>query len=83
MTLIAASAYRDGKPVRDLRLDSPADLAPREGEFVWIGLVEPDEAELRALQGVFGLHPLAVEDALNARQTPKVDVCTFSAPAIR
>jgi len=74
MTVIAASAYRDGKPVRTLRLDSPDDLPPRDGEFVWIGLVEPDEAELRILQAAFHLHPLAIEDALTARQTPKVDV---------
>lgn len=74
MSIVAASAYVDGKLVRALRLEDPASLAPREGEFVWIGLVEPDEAELRVLQRVFQLHPLAVEDALNARQTPKVDI---------
>jgi len=74
MTVVAASAYVDGKPVRALDLADPDGLTPRDGEFVWIGLVEPDEAELRVLQEVFHLHPLAVEDALNAKQTPKVDV---------
>lgn len=74
MSVVAAYAYRDGKRGRALRLDDPGALKPREGEFVWIGLVEPDETELRILQAVFDLHPLAVEDALNARQRPKVDV---------
>ncbi|AAK25143.1 magnesium and cobalt transport protein CorA [Caulobacter vibrioides] len=74
MSLIAATAYKAGQPVRVLDLSSPEDLVPREGEFVWIGLAEPDEAELRRLQTAFGLHPLAVEDALHARQTPKVEV---------
>lgn len=74
MAVVAAQAYVVGKPVRALSLDDLASLAPREGEFIWIGIVDPDEAELRALQTAFGLHPLAVEDALNARQTPKVDV---------
>ncbi|WP_297512728.1 magnesium/cobalt transporter CorA [uncultured Caulobacter sp.] len=74
MTLIAAVAYVEGKPVRQLSLDAPDDLVPREGEFVWIGLAEPDAAELRTLRQAFHLHPLAIEDALNAQQTPKVDV---------
>ena len=74
MSVVAASAYVDGQVVRPVSLDDPASLQPREGEFIWIGLVEPDEAELRVLRQAFHLHPLAVEDALNARQTPKVDV---------
>lgn len=74
MAIVAAQAYVAGKPVRTLSLDDPAGLNPRDGEFVWVGVVEPDEAELRVLQTAFHLHPLAVEDALNARQTPKVDV---------
>ena len=74
MTVVAAQAYVAGKPARALSLESPEGLTPHDGEFIWIGLVDPDETELRALQTVFNLHPLAVEDALNARQTPKVDV---------
>lgn len=74
MAIVAAQAYVAGKPVRTLSLDDPSGLNPRDGEFVWVGVVEPDEAELRVLQTAFHLHPLAVEDALNARQTPKVDV---------
>ena len=74
MSLIAATAYKAGHPVRVLDLSSPDALIPREGEFVWIGLAEPDEDELRRLQSAFGLHPLAVEDALHARQTPKVEI---------
>jgi magnesium transporter len=74
VSVVAASAYVAGKSVRALSLDDPEGLKPREGEFVWIGLVEPDEAELRVLQQAFHLHPLAIEDALSAKQTPKVDV---------
>ena len=74
MGVVAASAYVGGQVVRPVSLDDPDSLPPRDGEFVWIGLVEPDEAELRVLQQVFRLHPLAVEDAMSARQTPKVDV---------
>jgi len=74
MSVVAANAYVAGQAVRALSLDDPDGLVARDGEFVWIGLVEPDEAELRVLQQAFHLHPLAIEDALNAKQTPKVDV---------
>ncbi|MER7622085.1 magnesium/cobalt transporter CorA [Streptomyces sp. NPDC126503] len=46
----------------------------RTGEgFVWIGLHEPEEKELAGLAELFGLHPLAVEDAVHAHQRPKVE----------
>jgi magnesium transporter len=41
--------------------------------FVWIGLHEPDEHQMRAVAEVFGLHPLAVEDAVHAHQRPKLE----------
>lgn len=41
--------------------------------FVWIGLHEPDASELAGLAELFGLHPLAVEDAVHAHQRPKVE----------
>jgi magnesium transporter len=41
--------------------------------MAWIGLYRPDEAELHALAGEFGLHELAVEDAIMAHQRPKLE----------
>jgi magnesium transporter len=41
--------------------------------FVWIGLHEPDEAHMQNVADVFGLHPLAVEDAVHAHQRPKLE----------
>ncbi len=73
MSVVAAYVYNDGRRVRAVDFDSPQSLELKEGEFAWIGLVEPDEDELRILQDRFGLHPLAVEDALKAHQIPKVD----------
>ena len=43
-----------------------------DGAFVWIGLHEPDQEEFAGLAELFGLHPLAVEDAVTAHQRPKV-----------
>ncbi|MFF1798714.1 magnesium and cobalt transport protein CorA [Kitasatospora sp. NPDC058263] len=44
-----------------------------EGEFAWVRLVDPTEAELMQLAEELGLHPLAVEDAVQARQRPKTE----------
>ncbi|RYE81503.1 MAG: magnesium/cobalt transporter CorA [Myxococcales bacterium] len=48
-------------------------LATEEGDFVWVGLHEPTEAEMDRVQETFGLHDLAVEDAVSAHQRPKVE----------
>lgn len=41
--------------------------------FVWIGLHEPDDHQMQTVADVFGLHELAVEDAVHAHQRPKVE----------
>jgi magnesium transporter len=52
--------------VRDLEKDG-------NNAFVWIGLHEPDEHQMQAVADVFGLHELAVEDAVCAHQRPKLE----------
>ena len=41
--------------------------------FVWIGLHEPTEEQFAPIAERFGLHPLAVEDAIHAHQRPKLE----------
>lgn len=55
--------------IRDGRLTPDGDSAG----FVWVGLHEPSATELSELAEVFGLHPLAVEDAIHAHQRPKLE----------
>ena len=74
MTVIAAYLYRHGRRVREISIDEKIDRADDKSEFVWIGIADPTEAELRTLQGHYDLHPLAVEDALKADQLPKIDI---------
>lgn len=74
MSVVAAYLYRNGRRVRAIAMDERSPCSNEPSEFVWIGLLEPSEAELRGLQARFDLHPLAVEDALLAHQLPKVDV---------
>ncbi len=75
MPIIAARRYSAGT-----RSDHPlaVDGAPREPlpehDFDWIGLADPGHAEMELVRSQFGLHPLAVEDALNPTQMPKLEV---------
>jgi magnesium transporter len=43
------------------------------GGFVWIGLHEPSEEEFEGITELFGLHPLAVDNAIEAHQRPKAE----------
>lgn len=74
MTVVAAYLYRDGQRVRPITIDEKVDRCGDKSEFVWIGIADPTEAEMRSLQTCYDLHPLAVEDAITADQLPKVDV---------
>ena len=72
--IVDCAYYLDGK-----RSDEDAvplqEAAARcaEGGFVWLGLFEPDEAELAQVRDSFGLHELAVEDAQNLHMRPKIE----------
>jgi magnesium transporter len=72
--VIAAAAYSAGRKVADITLDESDEWAAKPGHFVWIGLHEPDERQLRQLQARFRLHELALEDALHAHQRPKLEL---------
>ncbi len=66
--------YRDGRlelqgfPVADI-----SEYLPDESVTIWLDLRDPDHDDLVVLSDEFGLHPLAVEDALHYRQRPKLD----------
>jgi magnesium transporter len=73
--IVDCAIYRDGQ-----RTEGPEDFSDALGEartaggFVWIGLHEPTEREFGHVTREFGLHPLAVEDALKAHQRPKLEI---------
>lgn len=75
MPIIAARRYSEGAIVDPaLALDGAARAPLPPQTFDWVGLSEPDAAEMDTVRRQFGLHPLAVEDALNPQQMPKVEV---------
>ena len=71
--VVAAGVYSGGQRVHDIRIDEAGDWATKPGHVVWIGLHEPSEELLRRVQRQFGLHELAIEDALHAHQRPKIE----------
>lgn len=73
MVANCAAYGADGRKLRDITVDEISDFLAHPDGFVWVGLVEPDEPLLEKLQGEFGLHELAVEDAHSAHQRPKIE----------
>jgi magnesium transporter len=74
-SIIDNGLYTDGH-----RTDSPATLAEtfrllrtRPDSMAWIGLYRPAESQILAVAEEFGLHELAVEDAIVAHQRPKLE----------
>ncbi|HKH40564.1 MAG TPA: magnesium/cobalt transporter CorA [Solirubrobacterales bacterium] len=77
-TMIVDSAhYKDGARQHEEALtpERAAELRrdAGSGEFVWIGIHEPEPGDLDRLAELFGLHELAVEDAQHAHQRPKIE----------
>src|SRR6266702_5271643 len=58
----------EGFPVADI-----SDHLAEGSVTIWLDLRDPDRADLAVLSEEFGLHPLAVEDALHHSQRPKLD----------
>ncbi|MFD6397468.1 magnesium and cobalt transport protein CorA [Nocardia sp. NPDC060249] len=73
--IVDCAAYVDGArlPGRFSPASALAEIRTRGTGFVWVGLFEPDEHQMSEIADVFGLHPLAVEDAVNAHQRPKLE----------
>ncbi|GIH28967.1 magnesium transporter CorA [Acrocarpospora phusangensis] len=79
-SLIEYGAYVAGKKVRAEGIEEAVQLvrahndsSPETSAYVWVGLYEPEAPEVEWLAETFGLHPLAVEDAIKAHQRPKVE----------
>lgn len=72
--VIGCAAYADGRRIADLDINKLDEYQPAGAGFVWIGLHEPDEDLLRRVQKKFNLHDLAIEDAHQAHQRPKLEI---------
>jgi magnesium transporter len=71
--VVDCAVYVDGRRQAPVPPGDALATAVAQGGFVWLGLYEPTEAELTAISDRYGLHPLAVEDAVYAHQRPKLE----------
>ena len=74
MPIVDNAIYRDGvRQEEHVSLDDTFEQLRDNGGFAWIGMYRPTEEELRSVALEFGLHALAVEDALKGHQRPKIE----------
>ncbi|MCY0903404.1 magnesium/cobalt transporter CorA [Arthrobacter sp. H14-L1] len=74
MTIIDNAVYVNGVRTADpLSLEHTHDILAERGGMVWIGMFRPTAAEMDSVAAQFGLHQLAVEDAIKAHQRPKME----------
>jgi magnesium transporter len=71
--VVDCAVYVDGQRREPADPHDALREATEDGGFVWLGLYEPSENELGTIAARYGLHPLAVEDAVYAHQRPKLD----------
>ncbi len=75
--IIDCAVYRDGvrEDVHDHAKESLEQALANLGEddFLWVGINNPTKDEMTKVGRALSLHPLAVEDALEAHQRPKVE----------
>jgi len=71
--VVAASVYAGGRRICDIAIEEAGKWAKKQGHVVWIGLHEPGLELLQRVAAQLDLHPLAIEDASNAHQQPKVE----------
>jgi magnesium transporter len=75
--IVDCAVYRRGNrihlPGDSKDVDVALDAAEQPDDFVWIGLYRPSEDEMDDVAKKLNLHPLAVEDAVQAHQRPKLE----------
>ncbi|CCK30883.1 magnesium and cobalt transporter CorA [Streptomyces davaonensis JCM 4913] len=74
-SVVNCVSYREGArvPASGDLVDIVERVRKRGDGFVWLGLHEPTDQEFAGIAELFELHPLAVEDAVEAHQRPKLE----------
>jgi magnesium transporter len=71
--LVNCAAYQDGRKLAEIQKREIKAYLAQPGCFVWVALRDADAAELAEMQDEFDLHELAVEDARQGNQRPKLE----------
>ena len=73
MTVVDVAVYVEGARQDDASTVADAAARAKEPGFVWVGLLRPSDVELADVAGAFGVHSLAVEDAMKGHQRSKLE----------
>lgn len=74
MPIVDNAVYVDGKrTITPDNLESTYEAVREHHGMAWIGLYRPDSDEINSVAAEFGLHRLAVEDAIEVHQRPKLE----------
>lgn len=73
--MIQSFVFSDGRLVaQDLETEALQLVRADRGLMLWVDLSDPTEEEIKSLlEGVFGFHPLAIEDCVTPSSLPKVE----------
>lgn len=71
--LINCVVYQEGKKLSDIPVEDISEYVKSPDCFVWVALKDASPEELTKMQEEFGLHELAVEDAMLGHQRPKIE----------
>src|SRR5262247_1214628 len=71
--LVSCVAYQDGRKLGDIKPEEIGEYVRRPECFVWVALKDPLPGELASVQNEFDLHELAIEDARQGHQRPKIE----------
>jgi magnesium transporter len=73
--IVDCAVYQGGqRRPGELQLGDAFEACQQDGAFVWLGLYEPGEEEFEQMRREFNLHELAVEDAVQGHQRPKIEL---------
>jgi magnesium transporter len=71
--VVNCAAYLEGRRIANIEINNIHEVLEHPEQFLWVGLHEPGEETLEKFQKEFNLHDLAIEDAHNAHQRPKLE----------
>ncbi len=71
--LINCTVYQQGRKLADIPTERIAEYLDLSDTFIWVALTQTTQEELTGLKNIFGIHELAIEDAVKEHQRPKIE----------
>jgi len=65
--------HKGSQMLHDVNIENKNELLQHEEDLLWVDLFKFTEQEIKYVAGVFGFHPLAVEDCITDSPRAKID----------